>query len=67
MASNDECLIELYHTCNSVLAKYNGDAMAAKEYIERELAKCDVDQSVLMVFQKAIDVIYNLNKKESVA
>ena len=61
MTIPDECLIELYHTCKSVLAKFGGDADAAKEDIRQIFEEAD-EKPCDEVFLNAVDVIHDLEK-----
>lgn len=67
MSIPDECLIELYHTCKSVLAKHGGDAEAAKEYIRQAFDEADEKPSnkVYYMFLNSIDVIHDLSKRKA--
>lgn len=62
----DECLIELYHTCKSVLAEFGGDADAAKEDIRQIFEEADEKpcDEVYELFLNAVDVIHDLEKRK---
>ena len=67
MPKDEECLIELYHTCKSILFKHGGDPEAAKKYIRQLFSEADEkyrDETHEM-FLKAIDLIHDLEKKKA--
>ena len=67
MPTDEECLIELYHTCKSILFKHGGDPETAKKYIRQIFSEADKkyrDETHEM-FLKAIDLIHDLEKKKA--
>lgn len=68
MPTDEECLIELYHTCKSILFKHGGDPEAAKKYIRQVFSAAGEKhcEETHEMFLKAIDLIHDLEKKESV-
>ena len=67
MPTDEKCLIELYHTCKSILFKHGGDPEAAKKYIRQLFSEADEkyrDETHEM-FLKAIDLIHDLEKKKA--
>ena len=63
----EECWIELYHTCKSVLAEHGGDAETVKECIRQAFDEADEKpcDEVHELFLKAIDLIHDLEKKKA--
>lgn len=67
MPTDEECLIELYHTCKSILFKHGGDPEAAKKYIRQVFSAAGEKhcEETHEMFLKAIDLIHDLEKKKA--
>ena len=62
----EECWIELYHTCKSVLDNHGDDPEAAKAWVEKVFESCEnISRQVHELFLKAIDLIHDLEKKKA--
>ena len=62
----EECWIELYHTCKSVLDNHGDDPEAAKAWAEKVFESCEnISRQVHELFLKAIDLIHDLEKKKA--
>ena len=63
----EECWLELYHTCKSVIDNHGGDPEAAKAWVEKAFAEsCEnISRQAHELFLKAIDLIHDLEKKKA--